>query len=97
MASRTQNLIIYGYLREILSDQRDYCLIIGIIIEYIKQGIARYYNEKFNKDFMKEMQFGDIAGTSNKDMMVLNEENKLENVGWYEFENTEDYIFWRSS
>ena len=74
----------YGYLREIMNDDQDYSSIIRIIIQYYEQGFARYFDENLNKDFMKQIKFGDIVKRLNNDYMVFNDKKLLINVGHYE-------------
>ena len=54
MMSSREELTAYGYLRSMLNDEQDYTLMITVIIEYMKQGSARYFDEKSNFD-VKEM------------------------------------------
>ena len=78
-----EDLKIFGYLREIMNDDQDYSFMTSIIIEYYKQGFAKYFDEKVNKDFMKQIRFGDIVKRLNNDYMVLNEQKVLINAGYY--------------
>ena len=77
-------LSTYGYLRDMLNDEQDYTFIIAIIIMYKEQGFARYFQETVNEEFMKEMEFGDLVTKSNGDIMVLNQHNELQKIGYGE-------------
>ena len=91
MASLSEELTIYGFLRDMLNNGRDYMVIIATIatiIEFCHQGYAKYFDERLNKEFIKEMRFGDIVRTldGHDDMdfiKVLNKTNTLEYVGEY--------------
>ena len=82
MALQKEELAAYGYLRDILNDENDYDFILAIVIEYTKQGFARYFEEKVNDKFMQEMRFGDIVRKLDDEIMVLNKEQTLENAGY---------------
>ena len=84
MASREQaipyayeKLSVYGYLRDILSEQKDYDDIVLIIIFYHRQGFARYYDEVIDKDFKQKVRFGDVVKTKRGKYKVLDLNNKL--------------------
>lgn len=96
MASSSEELTIYGFLREMLNNDRDYMVIIAIIIEFFHQGYAKYFDERLNKEFIKEMRFGDIVRTldGHDDMdfiKVLNKTNTLEYVGEF-YRNDNDIV-----
>ena len=83
MASLSEQLTVYAFLREILNDDIDYTSIIAIITEFFKQGYAKYFDERLNKDFMKELRFGDIVRKLDDAIYVLNSANKLVYLGGY--------------
>ena len=60
MALLRRKLLACGYLKEfeLLNDEADYKFIIAIIAKYFKREFAKYFEEKSNKKFLKEMQFG---------------------------------------
>ena len=79
--SMIDQLIIYGYLRSIINDENDYSFILAIILSFYQQGFAKYYEEKFDKDYKQKMRFGDILRSKSNDYMVLNINNELQVIG----------------
>ena len=87
--AKIEELRVHGYLRDVLNDETDYDNIITIIIEYYRQGFAKYYDEEINKDYKEKMKFGDILKRKSpspnfwkiSDFMVLDMNNELQTVG----------------
>ena len=83
MSSKHQ-LIIYGYLRNILiENERDYSSILQVIMLFYHQGFAKYFDEKKDKDYRKKMKFGDIVkmDVDFHTFMILDASNELKKVG----------------
>ena len=92
MASQPRiRLAVCGHVRDILNKDQDYRFIISIIVEYIHQGFSKYFEEKSNKEYLKEMRCGDIVTCDDGQIMVMGKDNVLLNVGdFYEEEIGED-------
>ena len=83
-----QKLAVCGYLRNIISDENDYNVIILIIISYYKQGIVTYFDDT-DQDYNQKMRFGDIVKMGDasfdfmgfEEYMALDMNNKLIRIG----------------
>ena len=89
-SQRTDQLIIYGYLRNIINAENDYSFILAIILLFYQQGFAKYYDENIVKDYKQKMRFGDLVKAKNNDIMVLNINHELVKVGSYSCEDEYD-------
>ena len=77
----TEELIVSGYLRELLVDENDYNEIITIIVSFQKQGFAKCFDSNIDKDYKQNMRFGDIVRTDNK-LQVLDINQELQSAGY---------------
>ena len=72
-----EKLSVYGFLRDVLPEQKDYDDIVLIIILYHRQGFAKYYDAKVDKDYKHRMRFGDILKTKKNKYKVLGLNNNM--------------------
>ena len=79
-------LAICGYLRDMNNDGYDYDFIFGIILLFLCQKFAKYYDESIDKDYKQKMKFGDILKTEEGKYLVLDKENEMREVGDYDYE-----------
>ena len=85
----SMELVICGYLRSVINDEKDYSVIFAIIILFYEQGFAQHFDENIDKDYKQKMRFGDILRKESDDAewheyMVMNMNNELEYIGNYE-------------
>ena len=71
-----RELSIWGYLRDIFTDRHNYTDIILMVLQYHKEGYAKYYDEKVDKDYKQKMRFGDILRTKDDELIVLDIDNQ---------------------
>ena len=77
----TEDLIICGYIRDILGNNNDYSFLLSIIKAYRKQGYAKYYQESKNNDYKDKMRFGDIINKDSDTYYAMSLNNKLQEIG----------------
>ena len=78
-----EEIVTFGYLRDVFNDDNDYSFIVAIIISFYQQGFAKYYDEKVDKEYKQKMRFGDILKTKDNKYMILDINTELKKVGKY--------------
>ena len=76
-----EEMVTFGYMRDILNEDNDYTFIVAIIILFYQQGFAKYFDENIQKDCKPQMRFGDILKTQGDNYMILDINNELKIAG----------------
>ena len=80
----------YGFLRDFLNDQINYNAIISIVIEYLQQVYAIYFDESIDKDYKQRMKSGDIVRTGEHEYKCMSFTISMIDVGDCETEFNPD-------
>ena len=79
---KQEKLMIWGYLRDCISNENDYSFLILMVATYYHQGYAKYYDTRIDKEYEQKMKFGDIVRFGEY-FQVINLQQKKEKVGQF--------------